>query len=424
MTNRLLLVEDLEQDPAVKLSGALRGYPHGALFLLGPRASAWLEQFPGATLLSDNPEFDPTAALAGIEAPVVLLCPDSASALDALLARFVLAEGVTLVGPQTDHFFGRRPVFPISPPKAGTHLLVTLLEAFGYQRGHTAPERPFGGVWYYLEFTNAHTGARDFFIDSVRRGLHGNRIHPFSSSPCVLIYRHPYDILASEAGYYHRDGNTAFAGYLSHLAMEDRLLRLVDDAWLLGSLRDRVGQFVAWLDFPNVFPVSFEELVGPAGGGDAALQSRSIWSLQLKLHVPGTPEDYAQRVFDPSSPTFASGQIGGHRGKFTAAVWAKLDGLGRDYIEAFGYGADSPFSERMFEFARRVPRYSKINHDETELLVEQNFLAHSIHRFKGNYIGIAHQRSGIQEQDVLVANDLATVRFLIEEKLLRQRLTL
>ena len=90
--------------------------------------------------------------------------------------------------------------------------------------------------------------------------------------------------------YYHRDGKAAFAGYFSGLGPEERLLRLIDDPWLLGTARDRIGAFLPWLGLPNVVPVSFEELVGPRGGGDAEQQSRVIWSIQLKLHVPGAPD--------------------------------------------------------------------------------------------------------------------------------------
>ena len=66
-------------------------------------------------------------------------------------------------------------------------------------------------------------------------------------------------------------------------------LALIDDPWLFGSFRDRMAGFVPWLEFSNVIPVSFEELVGARGGGDDATQRRLIWSLQLKLHVPGSP---------------------------------------------------------------------------------------------------------------------------------------
>ena len=36
----------------------------------------------------------------------------------------------------------------------------------------------------------------------------------------------------------------------------------------MGTIADRFLPYVYWLYFPNVIPVSFEELIGPEGGGD------------------------------------------------------------------------------------------------------------------------------------------------------------
>src|SRR5438477_163119 len=84
---------------------------------------------------------------------------------------------------------------------------------------------------------------------AVRRRPHGNRDHAFPHHPSLFIYRNPLDIVASEANYYQEDGATVFAGYLDGLSYEERLLRLIDDPWLMGSIRDRVGKFAAWLEF-------------------------------------------------------------------------------------------------------------------------------------------------------------------------------
>ena len=211
-----------------------------------------------------------------------------------------------VVAVKTDRFWAEQPLFLISIPKSGTHLLYRLAEAMGYRAAVQLQDDPAPGYWYCVEYTNSHTTAKDFFVDTVRRSPFGNRHHPFMRSPAIFIYRNPLDILASEAQSYHREGKAAFAGYFSGLGQEERLLRLIDDPWLLGTARDRIGAFLPWLGLPNVVPVSFEELVGPRGGGDAEQQRRVIWSIQLKLHVPGAPDTYASQVFDPQSPTFDS----------------------------------------------------------------------------------------------------------------------
>src|SRR5512134_505812 len=241
--------------------------------------------------------------------PCLLLTEKDPASLSRQLLRLIeLKEGV-VVAPRTRHAFDARPLFLISIPKAGTHLLYALARAFGYDAGIILPDWPKPRHWYCVEYSNSHTRATDFFVDTVRRSAFGNRHHAFAVSPALFIYRNPLDIIVSEANYYHRDGNAIFGGYLKNRSFEERLLTLIDDPWLFGNFRDRMAGFVPWLDFPNVVPVSFEELVGARGGGDDTVQRRLIWSLQLKLHVPGRPDAFASQVFDPESATFNAGQI-------------------------------------------------------------------------------------------------------------------
>lgn len=338
--------------------------------------------------------------------------------LDNVLSEFYTDTNVNITAPATNHYYRNRPVFPISPAKAGTHLLMDLLEGFGYARGHEAPLRPEPGMWHYLEYTNAHTGARDFFVDSVRKNVHGNRLHPFARNPCVLLYRHPYDILLSEANYYHKDGNTLFSGYLSKLSFEERLLRLVDDPWMLGTLRDRVGQFIPWMDFPNVISVSFEELVGPKGGGSLEMQENAIWSLQLKLHVPGNPSTFASSIFNPESPTFNAGKIGRHLDGFSDAVQLALGRLSDDFVTGFGYKQNNRFSDKIEKYIKTKPEYSVIDFSDVDILHKRNFLGYNIIGFQGGFIGVPLNKNDITQQDIIYGNNVETVIFLIYQKLL------
>jgi hypothetical protein len=337
----------------------------------------------------------PGAAAAAPErapAPCVLLAEtDGVRLSQQLLALIDLRDGI-VVAPRTRHAHDARPLFLISIPKAGTHLLYTLAGAFGYVAGIVCPEWPRPRHWYCVEYSNSHTRATDFFIDTVRRSPFGNRHHPFATSPALFIYRNPLDILVSEANYYHRDGNAVFGGYLRSRSFEDRLLALIDDPWLFGSFRDRMAGFVPWLEFSNVIPVSFEELVGGRGGGDDAVQRRVIWSLQLKLHVPGSPEAFAAQVFDTESATFNAGQIGAHREKFGAAALAKFRGLPQDFMSALGYAAEDAsgparFPSRAEEFIRRPLAAGDETFRDTPILMETGFHGRDIVRYRGRFYG-------------------------------------
>lgn len=291
-----------------------------------------------------------------------------------------------VLAPRTTDYYANRPLFLISIPKSGTHLLYKLAEALGYARGIVHEEFPVPGQWYCVEYSNSHTVARDFFVDTVRRAPYGNRHHAFTNAPAVFIYRHPLDVLVSEANYYHRDGKTAFAGYLSGLSFEQRAHRLLEDPWLLGSLRDRIAGFSPWLDFPNVIPVSFEELVGTEGGGTLEDQLRLIWSLQLKLQVPGAPRVYADQIFDRESPTFYQGRAGAWRSSLSAEHLARFRALNQDFMNVFGYdleAADGSMPRRAAEFRRRPLRVAPPLLDKEPIALEYNYLGFNLLRHAG-----------------------------------------
>ena len=319
----------------------------------------------------------------GVDAVILDSAPDD---LPDHLLQLVEFPGLQVVAPRTGDFYRNRPLFLISIPKSGTHLLNKLVETMGYGLGVVHEEFPLPGQWYYVEYTNSHTVARDFFVDSVRRASYGNRHQAFTSSPALFIYRNPLDVLVSEANYYHRDGKTAFAGYLSGLPFEQRVHRLLDDPWLLGSIRDRIGGFAPWLDFPNVIPLSFEEVVGAEGGGSRDEQLRLIWSLQLKLQVPGQPHAFADSVFDRESPTFYQGRIGAWRSTLSEEHLARFRALNQDFMATFGYDIEQEagvMPRRTAEFRRRPLRIAPSLHDEVSIALEYNYLGFNLVRFAG-----------------------------------------
>jgi hypothetical protein len=349
------------------------------------------------------------AAATGIEgepAPCFILTETDPRALSQQLLQLVGLETGIVAAPLTSHAYDRRPLFLISIPKAGTHLLYALARAFGYDAGIVCPEWPKPRHWYCVEHSNSHTRATDFFIDTVRRSPFANRHHPFATSPALFIYRNPLDILVSEANYYHRDGNAIFGGYLQNRSFEERLLTLIDDPWLFGSFRDRMAGFVPWLEFPNVAPLSFEELVGARGGGDDTVQRRLIWSLQLKLHVPGRPDGFAAQVFDPESATFNAGQIGSHRQKFGEKAMKKFLQLPQDFMQALGYassdgGAHLHYPLHADALLRRPLVTAEEAFQDTPILIEAHFHGRNIVRYRGRFYGpMGEDLAGLSEAEL------------------------
>lgn len=286
-------------------------------------------------------------------------------------------------------YFKNQSLFLISVPKAGTHLLFELAKVFGYREGGSCPSNPRGGYWYYTEYSNSHTSAKHFFNDTVYTSDFGNRDHPFVTSPAIFIYRNPLDIVASEANYYHKEGKTSFSGYLSSLSYDERLKKLIDDKWLLGSIRDRISQYVAWNYFENVISVSFEELIGHKGCGDDELQKKLIWSLQLKLQVPGKPKEFADKVFNENSATFFKGKIGSYKELFKDEHYRAFNKLDDDFMREFGYSVDnqSLFSSKIESFRSKKLNY-KEHIDFPPILKESGYHGYNIVKYASRFFAI------------------------------------
>lgn len=337
---------------------------------------------------------------------VMLIGRDAEKVSEALL-DYVDRRAITLIAPVTDRYYSNLPLYLISIPKAGTHLLFRLAEALGYAAGGVAPDRPKGGHWYYLLNSNAHTMTQEFFRDELQRAPFGNRAHPFMRSPALFNYRNPFDILVSEANYWHIDGNSPLSVLLGHLSFEERIARLVEDRWLLGTIRDRVGAYAAWLDCGNVAPISFEEIVGDAGGGSDEAFEALLWSLQLKLHVPGISRDICSAASGRSSPTFREGRVNGWRQALSTEVVRQLEALPQDFMVKFGYDGSSVLPRHVAEFRHRPLRLMSKTHFSVPFLVETEFLDHNIVSFNQRYYGIPFSAGS------------ADLRQLSEEELLR-----
>ncbi|MAF94744.1 MAG: hypothetical protein CMM60_03180 [Rhodospirillaceae bacterium] len=355
---------------------------------------------------------------------VVLLLEENPDKLATALLSYVNQPDIRIIAPLTDLYWRNRPLFVISIPKSGTHLVFRLAEALGFGEGGICPDNPIAGHWYYVEHSNAHTPATKFFNDTVLRAPFGNRAHPFMRSPALFSYRNPLDVVVSEANYYHKDGKTPFAGYLDALSFDQRLSRLVDDTWLLGSIRDRVGMFAPWLDFPNVIPVSFEEMVGSAGGSTKQAQLKLVWSIMLKLQVPGSPEEIAGKISDRASPTFREGKAGTYAESFTADAQAKFEALPQDFMEDYGYGSfqNNPvLSTRTQEFLGRPLKLSKAEDYKTPFIAEAMYLGHNLVAYGGHFYGIdtalgpfdITKKTQDEMKDIPKAEDLVTLKMLI-----------
>ncbi len=220
-----------------------------------------------------------------------------------------------------------RPIFVNSVPKAGTHLLkrglallpgVTALD-WHFDIRQSAEEVRVGLL--ALPPGAAATGHLVHRPDYVA-ALAGLELAHF------LVLRDPRDVALSLAEYIP----TLRAHYLHELfeglGFEQRLMVCIRGlaeprpAWDSVALHDvdtLYRQFLPWRGEPGVHGLRFEDLVGTAGGGDPALQRATLagvaQALDVTLDAAGLAA-VARGIFDPASPTFRRGEIGGWRERY------------------------------------------------------------------------------------------------------------
>jgi len=198
------------------------------------------------------------------------------------------------------------PIFVNSIPKAGTHLLTSLLDRFpkvmfsGEHRtlnqfksndlGNSTAEADWEQVRRWLQsqhngqYSTGHFHAAENVFDALEE------FH-FAS---LFVVRDPRDIVVSQAHY--------IAGLKRHFLYEyyTRVLRTPEDRLmasivsvpgskgrpLLPSIGNCLASFMGWVHHSRVLVLKFEDLVGAAGGGDASSQRRAIDGIARHISRP------------------------------------------------------------------------------------------------------------------------------------------
>lgn len=276
---------------------------------------------------------------------------EEAEALDDRLHAFI-DRPATILAPALSP-----PLVPcttVTVPKSGTHLLFELLDELGYPHCGPLPAEPRPRERYFPA-TTSHLPFRE--VESLPEfdAIDGGYAHPLWRHPIVFIYRNPLDVLCSEAAWFARRGATYLAHHYAQFDRDERLLRLIHGDAALPSLRERLYSYAGWLELPGVIPVSYEELVGERGGGDAALQAKTVWAMQLKLHVPGSPQNYARMLARRGARTFHRGVVRRYLEELKPAHLAAIRAQGTEYFTPFGYELDELLAGRCLP--RHVDRY-------------------------------------------------------------------
>lgn len=163
--------------------------------------------------------------------------------------------------------------------------------------------------------------------------------------PIVLNYRDPRDALVSMINFL--EGRTpqgygnfyefdVFSAILaSKPTWEEKIDYAIRDRSFIG--RDELETSMWLLHHPAVCKVSYEDLVGPRGGGSRERQVAAIERLLRHLGANEDPERVADRVYDTGSWSFYRGRSGAWRETFTERNVAHFRAEFGDVLAQYGY---------------------------------------------------------------------------------------
>lgn len=169
-----------------------------------------------------------------------------------------------------------------------------------------------------------------------------------TGNPRVIFnYRDPRDAILSMVNFLcgrTKEGLSAFNNLrafsnilLAKPSLEERLTYALSD----NSFPCQADDFsrMAWLlHHPNVCKISFEELVGPRGGGSAEAQIHATAKLMSFLNdTSHSPEDVVASLFNRDSFSFFRGQAGAWREAFTAEHIQIAEARFSEVLPHYGY---------------------------------------------------------------------------------------
>lgn len=235
-------------------------------------------------------------------------------------------------------------VLCVSLPKAGTHLLerAVCLHPALYRR--LAPTingkelRRRGGAQRFL----SHLAPGQVVVSHLRFDPELVEVSRDLGVRPVFMIRDPRDVVISQVRYVvSRRDHWAHDLFESRSPYERLRLAIVGDRERhLPSLAERLAAYEGWLR-SDVFLLRFEDLVGEAGGGDAARQIEVVADLYRFLGVvydDARVADVCGRLFSNESPTFRKGTIGQWREVLDDDLTDLIRELAGSQLERYGYG--------------------------------------------------------------------------------------
>lgn len=244
-------------------------------------------------------------------------------------------------------------VLQTSIPKSGTHLLNQVLEGIGYWCYKNQPFNPNIDVSYEAKIIIPHLSrlcSGEYFTEHLTWNDQIERILLDAGFKILCIYRDPRATAVSAAIWIPKVRSHWTGDYYRRNlpSLHERVIALLDgipdnespNGIGLCPWPDLYDKFLPWKESPAVFSVSFENLIGPRGGGSTQIQMSTIEGI-LGYITPKCSQELACRlatkVYNPSVVTFHKGQINSWRAQIDRNTESILNQrLARQVVE-WGY---------------------------------------------------------------------------------------
>jgi hypothetical protein len=255
-----------------------------------------------------------------------------------------------------EEFSSRPPTLVNSFPKAGTHLLMQLVEGLPERRNYGAF---LASMTSSFQFRERSRGSVSNFIRSVVPGeiVRGHLFFDEASARELsersvvhyFIYRDPRDIVVSEA-HYLREMNR-----WHRLAPYFRKLNSIEDAISLSinglnpavpgieypNVADRFARYGGWLGREDCFTIRFEDLRSEKQASIIE-QMASLYGRRVNgsIDVEACAQTMASHLDPQKSHTFRSGKKAGWQREFTAEHRRQMDEVAGELLIQMGYEPD------------------------------------------------------------------------------------
>ncbi len=241
---------------------------------------------------------------------------------------------------------GAHPVFAISMPKSGTHLIERALCLH---------------PWFYRKLTGTVNQAKvnsnglakyirgakggQFLVAHVHHSPEVAKIVKDEGLKLLIQVRDPRDALLSGIKFNLKRKRGEFAKQLAQMSSFEEQCR----AFFHGTgargfvpLKERYEKYRPWLK-EEIVIVRFEDLVGKQGGGSRDAQLDLLQRMFEHLEAPWTDKllaHVADGVFSDKSPTFSKGMIGTWKEKLPESMKDEFKQHAQEWLVEFGYETD------------------------------------------------------------------------------------